>query len=131
MARVGGRGCSKELLGFAKALRKRRTYAEKLLWQQLRANRLDGVHFRQQEPLGGFIADFYCARYRLVIELDGPIHDDKVAFDATRDALMREAKFRIVRVKNAEVVQSIWSVLNQIRNAIADAKLECPLDSND
>jgi type I restriction enzyme R subunit len=59
-------------------LRGQMTYAEEKLWQRLRAHRLDGLKFRRQHPLGPFIADFYCAEHRLVIEIDGDIHAQQV-----------------------------------------------------
>jgi very-short-patch-repair endonuclease len=50
------------------------TPAEKILWQELRVNKL-GVHFRRQQVIAGFIVDFYCHKAALVIEVDGDIHD--------------------------------------------------------
>jgi very-short-patch-repair endonuclease len=59
----------------AKVLRKTMTDAEILLWKALRNRRLNGFKFRRQHPIKGFIADFYCHEARLVIEVDGEIHD--------------------------------------------------------
>ena len=58
----------------AKELRRQMTPEENILWQYLRANRLHGLHFRRQQIIDGFIADFYCHASRLVIEVDGKIH---------------------------------------------------------
>jgi len=65
---------SKEKLQRAKELRREMTPAEKILWEELRANKL-GVHFRRQQVIAGFIVDFYCHRAGLVVEVDGDIHD--------------------------------------------------------
>ncbi|WP_292738042.1 DUF559 domain-containing protein [Nostoc sp. JL31] len=59
----------------AKELRQQMTPEEKILWQHLRANRLNGLHFRRQQIINGFIADFYCHSTALVIEVDGKIHE--------------------------------------------------------
>lgn len=58
----------------AKQLRQNMTPAEQVLWQELRANRLEDYHFRRQQIIDGFIVDFYCHRAALIIEVDGPIH---------------------------------------------------------
>jgi very-short-patch-repair endonuclease len=71
---VIGQKVTSEKVQRAKELRKNMTGAEKLLWQSLRANRLNGWHFRRQQIIGGFIADFYCHAAALVIELNGGIH---------------------------------------------------------
>ena len=65
---------TKEKLQRARELRRDMTTAEKLLWQELRANKL-GVHFRRQQVIQGFIVDFYCHKAALVVEVDGDIHD--------------------------------------------------------
>lgn len=64
-----------DIFSKAKELRKSMTIAEKILWKHLRNNKLNGLKFRRQHPLDIFIADFYCHPKRLIIELDGGIHD--------------------------------------------------------
>ena len=70
-------------LAQAKALRRQMTPAEKLLWSRLRRNQL-GYHFRRQQVIAGFIADFYCDLARLVVEVDGGVHEQQVNYDASR-----------------------------------------------
>ena len=72
----------------ARALRQTMTPAEKRLWQQLRAHRFDGMHWRRQQVIAGFIVDFYCAAAHLVVELDGPIHAAQVDYDMARDQVL-------------------------------------------
>jgi hypothetical protein len=62
------------LLGLAKALRKRQTDAENLLWRHLRAKQLEGVKFRRQAPLGNYIVDFISFERKIIIEIDGGHH---------------------------------------------------------
>jgi len=58
----------------ATQMRREMTASENLLWQHLRANRLDGLHFRRQQVVDGFMVDFYCHAARLVVEVDGAVH---------------------------------------------------------
>ena len=60
----------------SKELRKEMTPAEKILWGQLRGRRLRGLHFRRQQVIEGFIVDFYCHAAGIVVEVDGPIHEE-------------------------------------------------------
>ena len=67
----------------ARALRRRATLTERTLWTRLRDRRLDGLKFRRQVPVGRYVLDFVCLAHRLVIEADGPFHDED--HDAQRD----------------------------------------------
>ena len=72
----------------ARSLRRRQTKTEELLWEHLRNRKLGGAKFRRQQPLGRYVADFYCHGHRLVIELQGGIHD--LAEQREYDALRQE-----------------------------------------
>jgi very-short-patch-repair endonuclease len=98
----------------AKELRHQMTQEEKILWQHLRANRLHGLHFRRQQIIDGFIADFYCHAARLVIEVDGEIHQQQTEYDAERDRVLLARGLRLLRIKNEEVRQNLNSVLMRI-----------------
>lgn len=98
----------------AKELRKNMTEAEKILWQSLRANRLNGWHFRRQQIIGGFIADFYCHVAALVIELDGEIHETQQEQDNERAELIREYGIEVIRFKNEEILKQLPHVLQKI-----------------
>jgi len=101
----------------AKALRRNMTPAEKRLWTALRANRLQGFHFRRQQIIGGFIVDFYCHAASLVVEVDGPVHDQQADYDAERDRTLSIRGLRILRVHNTEVMQDLKGVLARIEAA--------------
>jgi very-short-patch-repair endonuclease len=101
----------------AKELRRQMTQEEKILWQNLRANRLNGLHFRRQQIIDGFIADFYCHTARLVIEVDGEIHQQQAEYDAERDKVLSARGLRLLRIKNEEVRQTLDSVLARIAKA--------------
>ena len=111
---IPGQRISKEKLQRAKELRRDMTPAEKILWNELRANKL-GVHFRRQQIIAGFIVDFYCHKSALVIEVDGNIHDLQQHEDASREKVLREMGLRIVRFKNDEIIQNLLLVVRKIR----------------
>ncbi|MEH2251263.1 endonuclease domain-containing protein [Nostoc sp.] len=100
-----------------KELRQQMTPEEKILWQHLRANRLNGLHFRRQQIINGFIADFYCHATRLVIEVDGKIHEQQVEYDAERDKVLSARGLRLLRIKNEEVRHELDKVLMRISTA--------------
>jgi len=104
----------------AKELRHKMTQEEKILWQHLRANQLNGLHFRRQQIIDGFIADFYCHAARLVIEVDGEIHQQQAEYDAERDRVLLARGLRLLRIKNEEVRQNLNSVLMRIATACCE-----------
>ena len=73
------------------------------LWALLR-RAPEGVRFRRQHPIGPYVADFYCAAAKLVIEVDGLIHDFTAARDEKRDEYMRGSGLKIVRVPASEIM---------------------------
>ncbi len=101
----------------AKELRQQMTPAEKALWQRLRAKRLDGLKFRRQHPLGPFIADFYCAAHRLVVEIDGGIHQAQTERDQVRTEQFEAYDYRVIRFSNEQVERDIEMVLAEIARA--------------
>ena len=98
----------------AKELRAEMTPQEKMVWQCLRANRLHGLHFRRQQIIDGFLADFYCHAARLVIELDGLIHLRQADYDLERDKAIAAHNLLVMRVTNAEIEQQLDLVLQRI-----------------
>ena len=115
---IPGQTVTKEKLQRARELRREMTPAEKILWQELRANKL-GVHFRRQQVIAGFIVDFYCHKAALVIEVDGDIHDLQQEEDARREKVLREMRLRVVRFRNEEVVKNLSAVVGKIRELVA------------
>ncbi|MBE0683007.1 MAG: DUF559 domain-containing protein [Anaerolineales bacterium] len=110
---IPGQTVTKEKLQRAKELRRDMTPAEKILWQELRANKL-GVHFRRQQVIASFIVDFYCHKVGLVVEVDGDIHDLQQEEDARRAKALREMGLRIVRFGNEEVEKNLSAVVGKI-----------------
>ncbi len=102
----------------ARRLRDNQTEAERIIWNQLRAKRLDGLKFRRQQPIGKYITDFVCLDKKLIVELDGGQHNEPGA-DVDRDDWLKDKGFKIVRVWNNEVFQNIDGVMETIREASA------------
>jgi len=111
---VRGQIISPKMLERAKKLRREMTPAERILWKQLKANRLNGLHFRRQQVVHGYFPDFYCHQHELIVELDGGIHEFQKEYDAEREAYLILLGFRIIRFKNEEVMKNLKGVLQKI-----------------
>ena len=109
---------TKEKLQRAKELRRDMTPAEKILWQELRANKV-GVHFRRQQVIEGFIVDFYCHKIGLVIEVDGDVHDLQKHEDARREEALEKLELKIIRFRNEDVTKNLDRVITQIRELVS------------
>ena len=96
-------------------MRNEMTEAERILWSRLKAAR-SGFHFRRQCVIFGFIADFYCHEAKLVIEVDGKIHDSHQEYDDARDDVLREAGLLIIRFSNNDVIHDLKGVMRRIYN---------------
>jgi very-short-patch-repair endonuclease len=94
------------------------TPVEKILWQELRGNKL-GVHFRRQQVIAGFIVDFYYHKAALVVEVDGDIHDLQQEEDERREKVLREMGLRVVRFRNDEVMKDLSAVVGNVRGVVA------------
>jgi len=89
----------------ARQLRQNPTPAERHAWSILRRKGILGLKFRRQHPLCGFVVDFYCARLRLILELDGDAHGtaDQSSYDSARSAWLETHGYVVVRVRNRDV----------------------------
>ena len=106
------------ILQRAREMRHPLTPAEAKVWAGVRNQQL-GVKIRRQHPIGHFIADFYCARARLVIEIDGDTHaePDQAEYDIARTLWLEERGYRVIRFGNNEVHSNIEGVLEAIKAA--------------
>lgn len=101
-------------LELARAMRRDPTPAERLLWSRLKDQAI-GFKFRQQAPMWGYIADFYCAASLLVVEVDGSVHE--ASKDALRDARLALHGIVTIRFTNEEVFSDVGRVLYDIKRA--------------
>ena len=111
---VRGQPVSYELHERAKKLRREMTPAEKILWKHLRTNKLNGLHFRRQQIVYGYFADFYCHQHALIVEADGGIHELQKEYDAEREEYLIARGFQIIRFTNDEINKDLKSILQKI-----------------
>src|SRR5215207_3236403 len=105
------------LLKRAKEMRREPAPAEKILCSYLRDRQLINLKFRRQVPIGNYIADFYCAARRVIVELDGESHLDRVDYDRDRTAWLNGRQLRVLRLGNHEVFENVEGVLMAIASA--------------
>ena len=99
----------------AKALRKRSTDVERLLWGYLRVKQMEGLKFRRQQPIGKYVVDFVCFEKKIIIEVDGGQHAVETKKDTERDEWLRSQGFKVLRFWNNEVLTNTQAVLEMIR----------------
>ena len=111
-------GAEGKLYEYGRQFRQSQTEAEKELWRLIRNKKINGLQFRRQHPLGNYIADFYCHEKRLVIELDGEIHDtnEQAKRDNERTILMNRSNITVIRLRNEEVLNDSKLVIKKIKN---------------
>jgi len=107
-------------LAFAKRLRVTATDFERKLWSRLRNGQVNGLRFRRQQPIGPYIADFYCSAAKLVVELDGNQHGaaHNRDYDLRRTNYMIERGYRVLRFANHELMHDCDEVLDSIVRAV-------------
>ena len=98
----------------SRQLRREMTPAERALWSRLRDRQLDGLRFRRQQVIDGFIADFYCHAAGVVVEADGLIHDAQPEYDAERDRVFAARGLVVLRFRNDEVFARFDAVIARI-----------------
>jgi len=100
----------------ARELRKNQTPAEDLLWELIRNRQLAELKFRRQHQIGDWLVDFYCHEHRLIVEVDGDVHDEKARAkkDATRTKYLQSLGNTVIRFRNEEVLNDPENVLARI-----------------
>ncbi len=119
-------GANAEIFKRANNLRKNTTKAESILWQELRNRKLENIKFRRQHSIGKFIVDFYCHSAKLVIEVDGDIHNEATQKerDIEREYELTKLELKVIRFTNKQVLSDIHQVLKEIQK-----HLPCPSKS--
>jgi very-short-patch-repair endonuclease len=114
----------RKMVEIAREFRKEPTKSEAMLWEALRGKKLDGIKFRRQQPVGYFVVDFYNSVYRLVVEVDGPIHDNQVEADRARQDILEILGLNVLRVKSETVEKNLPHALNEICVKIEEIKIK-------
>ena len=105
----------KYVIQIAKKLRQNMTDSEKVLWSKIRKKQLNGLRFRRQHPIGRYIADFYCNELKLIVELDGNVHEKRKEYDENRNRFLEAGGYTVLRICNDEIENSIDDVLEKIK----------------
>ncbi len=111
---IRGQSINRKKQTLAKKLRANMTTSEKILWGKLRTNKLLKLHFRRQQIIDGFIVDFYCHKIKLIIEVDGEIHQNRIEYDNLREEILTSRDLFILRFSNKEIKNNLKSVLKKI-----------------
>ena len=112
----------------AKEFRKNMTKAEKVLWDALRNHRFSTLKFRRQHPIKWFIADFYSHEIKLIIEVDGGIHNStsQTEHDASRTSEIETLGINVIRFSNEDILNNLEFVLHQILLTIQQSSSPSP-----
>ncbi|MEZ4778924.1 MAG: DUF559 domain-containing protein [Flavobacteriaceae bacterium] len=103
----------------AQELRRNQTSAEKCLWQLIRKKSM-GVEFHRQVPILDYIVDFYCHEIGLIVEVDGPSHEESFLEDSKRQERLEKEGLRLLRFKNEMIYENIEMVISQIELKIKE-----------
>jgi very-short-patch-repair endonuclease len=110
------KGARQDLFFKAKELRNRMTSSEQILWEAVKANKLNGQKFRRQHPVGIYIVDFYNHKNKLVIEIDGGYHnsEEQKLKDLEREEFLKFNGLKVIRFKNESINDNLPFVLEKI-----------------
>ena len=113
-------GATPDVFKKAKELRRYETEAEKRLWVKLCRNQMLGLQFRRQHPINRFIVDFYCVKIKLVIEVDGDIHEipENKVYDIGRSQILNDFRIKVIRFTNEEIIEDIEKVIKNIEKNV-------------
>jgi very-short-patch-repair endonuclease len=106
----------------AESLRITETYPEKIMWSALKNRKFEGLKFRRQHPINRFVVDFYCHQYRLVIELDGSVHENEEVKerDFKRENELKSYGLNMLRFTNKELLANFEQVKKEIKEFIIE-----------
>ena len=109
-------------LELAREFRKNPTESEDVVWQMLRNRQIKNLKWRRQQVIYGYIADFYCAELKVVLEIDGSVHEneDVKAYDEFRTSVFESKGIRVFRLKNEDcdkqhLTELIENIVNNVR----------------
>ena len=119
-------GASPLIMDRAKQLRRRMTEPEKIVWEIIRENAILGLKFRRQHPINSYIADFYCHKVKLVIEIDGETHNQESAklYDENRTNVLNSFGIEVIRFKNTDIQTNISLVKKEIEKKCKDLLID-------
>ncbi|MBS1496707.1 MAG: HsdR family type I site-specific deoxyribonuclease [Bacteroidetes bacterium] len=105
---------NKNLKEKARALRQAGNLSEVLFWNQVKNKQFKGLDFDRQKIIGNYIVDFYCPNCNVVVEIDGSSHDDKVEYDAERDAYLQSLGLTVIHIPVVDVMKNLAGVMEML-----------------
>ena len=122
-------GSNARTFKYAKKLREEMTDEEMILWRHLSSSKLKGFRFKRQHPLRNYIADFYSHKARLVIEVDGGIHEQRqqILRDKERTEKIEDCGCRVIRFSNDDIRYRLPQVLKSIEQYLETSAGQPPL----
>ncbi|RYY39577.1 MAG: endonuclease domain-containing protein [Chitinophagaceae bacterium] len=117
---------------FAKENRKSPTAAEAKLWKHIKNRQIDGFKFRRQHVVDRYIPDFICIDVRLIVEVDGSIHEEEEQrkYDLERTSDLEALGFKLIRFTNEQVLEHTRVVLDEIRRALHECATNMQQQTN-
>jgi very-short-patch-repair endonuclease len=109
-----------KIIAAARLLRENMNSFENLMWERLKGKQISGVRFRRQHPIDIFIADFYCHQAKLVVEIDGEVHNLQKDYDVGRTAEMGKYDILVIRFTNTDVITGIEDVISKIEETVRE-----------
>lgn len=106
------------VIELAKDMRKNMTEAEETLWSAINKRQINGLKFRRQHPIYRYVLDFYCYKKQLAIEVDGEVHKKHKDNDTYRDEFLKSIGIRTIRLRNAEIINNLNSVVEKIKQEV-------------
>ena len=107
----------------ARRLRRDQTLAERTLWTLVRNRRLGGFKFLRQVPIDRYFADFVCEAAKVIVELDGPVHDGREDYDARRTEILELFGYIVVRFRNEQVLADPGAVAEDLLAVLRSARV--------
>jgi very-short-patch-repair endonuclease len=120
-----------KLKEIAKRLRKNSTLSEVILWKHLKGKQMLGFDFHRQKPIDEYIVDFFCAKLKLIIEIDGRSHNYKVIHDQKRINRLKSIGLNILQFRDKDVKTNAEGVVLSIKQWIGEHTPKSPLDRGD
>ena len=112
----------KEIITRARELHGNMSIAELKLWAEIKGKQLKGVKFRRQHPIPPYIVDFYEAKMKLVVEVDGDTHEEQKEYDTSRTDYLKRRGYDVLRFTNEEIHQYLIGVLEKLREFCAELR---------
>ena len=113
----------KELKQNARKNRKEMNKPEATMWYNiLRQKKMCGYRFLRQKPIGNYIVDFYCAKLKLIIEIDGESHGDQVEYDRKRESYLIESGFAVIHYSNYDVMSNLECIYFDLEKEYRNVK---------